>query len=163
MHLYERWTNDDEKFIEFFKSGTKIQGWEIAREGIPRVVGLTKKVKVTHVFVLKGYYGLKDSAASDIAFNAIVDAVILKFISKKVPGSEGNPLARAEKIEARMFGKYLCHHARIELEVAEIWTPVSDEELAELVKVGLNYYLAEPDGRIHDTADAADEITLIDG
>ncbi|MFA7465578.1 MAG: phage protein Gp37 [Syntrophales bacterium] len=49
---------------------------------------------------------------------------------------------------------------QLEFETGFVIPKVSDEELVDLLTVGLNYYLAAPDGSIDETADAADEITL---
>ena len=131
-------------------------GWEITRAAVPKVEWITRKAKVTHRYKIKGYYGLKDAEASEIAFNAIVDAIILKLISKKVPGSQGHSLPTVSTIEARAFGSILCHYAEIEIDVSEVIEAISDEVLGDLLRIELNYYLKPGD----DIEDAVDLVEL---
>jgi hypothetical protein len=156
VHLYERWCKDPDVFIALFKYSGRIQGWEITRTGVPAVVAITKRVKVTSSYVIKGYYSLKDEAATELAFNAIVDLILFKFISKKVTGTQGQSLPKSPVLSALVFGKYLCHYAEISLDVSEIIDPATDEVLTDLYNVGLNYYLKPGDEEV----DASDEIPV---
>lgn len=158
VYDYERWNNDMAAFIALFlNEDKKIYGWEITRVGVPAIARIGSKYKVTHSYRFKGYYGLQDSAASEKSFNAIVDAVILKFISKKIAGSELHTVPTVGILDARLYGSVLCHYAEVNIQVPELVTPASDETIVDLLSVGLNYYLQEP---ADETADATDEVTL---
>lgn len=157
IHDYERWVTDQAKFIDLFKDASgRIMGWEITRSSIGRVERLGGRFKVTAEYRLKGYYCLKDSEGTEKAFNVIVDAIVLTLLSNQVAGSEKVSLPRVENIGARVFGQVLCHYAEIVLDLTEIVTPTSAEELVDLLAVGVNYYLKPGD----ETSDAADEINL---
>ncbi|MCX5908470.1 MAG: hypothetical protein NTY64_15120, partial [Deltaproteobacteria bacterium] len=144
VHAYERFAKEPSKFLEFFKnSDSKIYGWEITRSAVSASEWITKKCKLTHLYVIKGYYGLRDAQASDGAFGAIIDAILLKFISKKVTGSSLHKLPIVPTIHVREFASVLCHYAEIHLQVTEIVAQVSDEELVDLLKIDLQYFLGE--------------------
>lgn len=49
---------------------------------------------------------------------------------------------------------------QMEFETGFVIQTQSDEDLTDLLKIGLNYYLALPDGTIDDTADASDIVNL---
>jgi hypothetical protein len=158
VHKYERWTKDMSQFLTMFQdpASKKIFGWEITRAGIGKIEKITQKFKVPHLYKLKGYYGLQDSAQSEIEFNAIVDGIVLKFISKQIPGTEMKTWPRAPRIEPRVFGSVLCHYAEMDFEVPEIVAKVTDEEINDLLRVGLNYYLKQDEAN----PDAQDLVTL---
>lgn len=157
VHDYERWAAEDAAFLNLFKdpASGKIFGWEITRAGA-RIERVTQKYKVTHRFVLKGYYGIKDSAGSEKLFNAVVETIAMKILSTKITGSQGEVLPQVDKLEPRVFSGILCHCAEIRLDVAEIVEKVSTEVLTDLLKVGLDYYLKPGD----DASDASDIVTL---
>lgn len=158
VHDYERWAADMAQFIAFFRDpvSKKVFGWEITRAAVPRIERIGNRFKVTHSYLVKGYYGLKDAEATEKIFNTVVDAMLLQLLGG-IPGTEGTPLPRVDLIQPRMFGGVLCHYAEIRLDnVAEIVTPAAIEEVTDLLRVGLNYYLQPGD----DTADAADLVDL---
>lgn len=157
VHDYERFTADTAKFLSFFKDETskKIFGWEMTREGVKHE-RITQKIKATHSFVIKGYYGLKDDAATEKTFNAVVDLIGQAFIDTKIPGSQGHSLPQVSTIGARSFGGVLCHYAEIRLDVSEIVEVTPEAGVADLLTVGLDYYLKPGD----NNGDAADTVTL---
>ncbi len=157
VHDYERWSVDPAKFLSLFQDSAskRIFGWEITRTGV-KVEKPTQKFKVTHTFVLKGYYGVQDAAASEKLFNSVIEAIVLKFISNTLAGTQGIVVPQVGTIEFRMFGNVLCHYAEIKLDVAEILERVSDEALTDLLKVGLDYYLKPGDA----AADATDVVNV---
>lgn len=157
VHDYERWTADSAQFLALFQDAAskKIFGWEITRTGA-KVEKPTQKFKVTHAYVLKGYYAVSDAAKSEKLFNAVIEAIVSKFISNHLAGTQGICLPQVGIIEFRMFGNVLCHYAEIRLDVAEIVERVSDEQLTDLLKVGLDYYLKAGD----ETADVTEIVSI---
>lgn len=158
VHDYERWSVDPAQFLTLFQDAAsrKIFGWEITRTGA-KVEKPTQKFKVTHNYVLKGYYGVQDAAGSEKLFNLVIETIVSKFISTQLAGTQGICLPQVGIIEFRMFGNnVLCHYAEVRLDVAEIVERVSDEQLTDLLKVGLDYYLKPGD----DAADATDTVNL---
>ncbi len=157
VHKYDRRSSEDSKFLALFQDETskKIFGWEIAKDGF-RLEKVSQKYKLTHNFVLKGYYGLQDAAETEITFNAVIDLVILKFVTKKVSGAEGHPVPQAGRTVPKLFGSVLCHTVDINLPVAELIEATEEQGLEDLLKLGIDYYLKPGD----DTKDASDTVTL---
>ena len=85
------------------------------------------KWKLTHRYLIRGYYGLEDSAATEKTVNALADQIVLDFTRTKLTGSQGDQLPEGS-IEIRMFGHVLCHVVEILLpEVSEIVAPVPED------------------------------------
>jgi len=161
VHDYERWTKDMAQFLTLFKQPDgRILGWEIVWAGIKSVECKGRGHKVTHIYQLRGYYGLRDSAASDKSFAAIVWAVFRTFLTRKVEGAAMATHPESLTIEPRMFGTVLCHYAQIDLPVPEIVEDLSEEEIVDLLRIGLNYYLQPEHPTTGDKVDATDVVTL---
>ncbi len=157
VYDYERFAADDGRFIELFKhSNGKIMGWEITRNAVPKIEPRGGKFRVTHAYLIKGYYGLRDADRSEVAMNVIVDAVLLTFMSAKTTGAASHTLPRVNTIHARTFGQVLCHYAEIAIDVPEIVEKTCTETIADLYRLGLNYYLQPEhpvDGEVIDATD----------
>ena len=159
IHDYERWTSNPAVFLGLFQdpASKKIFGWEIVRTGFKVRKVTMSKWKMIHRYTLRGYYGLRDEAGTEKTVNGLADLIALDFTRTPLAGTQGETLPEAE-IETRMFGDRLCHVVEIRLpEVAEIVAPV-EEEGDELLKIGLHYYLQDPED--DEVVDAEDEITL---
>jgi len=145
VHDYERFTMRPEEFLLLFKDATsnKIIGWEITRTGADVERVTSNKFKILHHFVIKGYYGLQDSSASEKLFNAVVELIIAKLINNPIADTQGLAIPQVKTINAQVFGDHLCHHAEIEYSVREIIT-LDEETLEDLVKVNLKYYIQDP-------------------
>jgi len=158
VYDYERWAKDWGSFIALFKDKTsgKIFGFEITRNGF-KLEKITKKFKVTHNFVIKGYCGLQDGSASEKFFNAAVEAVMMNLLSSKITGEQGESYPEGGRIVPKMFGTILCHTTEIRIDVAEIVEKI-EVTAEDLLKVGIEYF---QDGDMaRDPADASDEITI---
>jgi len=158
VHDYERMAVDVKEFLTAYQDQAtkKIFGWEITRRSVRTQKVTMTKWKLVHRFVIRGYYGLSDAAGTEKIFNTLVDQVILDFTRTKLPGTQGEQLPEAT-VEPWMLGAVLCHRAEIVLpEVAEIVDQLPEPDEAELLAVGLNYYLKPGD----DVIDASDTITL---
>lgn len=158
VHDYERWTSNVKDFLALFQDPAtkKIFGWEILRTGFRVQKATMNKWKLIHRYMIRGYYGLDDTAGTEKAVNALADLIALDFTRSKLAGTQGEQLP-AGKIETRMFGHVLCHVVEITLpEVAEIVEQLPEAGETDLEAIGLQYYLKPGD----DEADAADEINL---
>lgn len=156
VHDYERFTVDTAKFLALFKDAVseKIFGWEITRESV-KLERIAQKYKAISNYVIKGYYALADDAGTEKTFNAVVDIIIQKFIDTQIPGTQGQSLPQVSVLQARMFGSILCHYAEIRISIAYVLDKTA-EELGDLLKVGLHYYLTPGD----DKEDSSDLVTL---
>jgi hypothetical protein len=116
------------------------------------------KVK-TQVFVVLTFKNLKSEADRRKGVYPILIAILLLLAGNKF-GLKIDALAPkrldnvTEEVEAKA-GKIVF---QIEFETGFVLTPTSDEELVDLLTVGLAYYLEDPAN--DDVADASDTVTL---
>lgn len=159
VHDYDRWVIDPRQWLALFQNepSKKIFGWEITRTGFKVGKAAMNKWRLSHRYVLRGFYALADAVGTEKAINALADLIIIDLVRTRLPGTE-NDLLPEGSVEVRMFGQVLCHVIEIRLpEVAEIVSP-AQLDAGYLDVVGLNYYLTPDDGQ----ADAVDLVTLWD-
>lgn len=158
VHDYQRWASNRGKFIEFFRdAGTgAVYGWEITRTSA-KIEKVSRNYNVTHHFLLKGYYAVRDAVESEKLFNAVIESIVSTLVNATIPDTQGTSIPQVSLIETRAVSGIQCHYGEIRLDVSEIIEPAA-EVAEDLLKIGLEYYLQdlEDDG----TADANDEITL---
>jgi hypothetical protein len=123
VHDYDRWTTDWNRFLSFFKTeDNKINGWIITRSWAKEKVHAATSVNIrTHRIIIKGYYGLKDSAGSEKAFQDLIESVCDAL--RKNNDLNGSCLSadppQVAKIYHRPFGGILVHACNIVLSVDE--------------------------------------------
>lgn len=131
VHDYERWAADWTKFLDLFRveddDGKKtINGWMFNRRKTPAKTASTTHDLRTHNFQIQGIYGLKDSDASEIVFQQIIEDACAAFRSKyKLNDTADNTEpVQVELVENRMFGIVLCHYCELTLiaEEYENWS-----------------------------------------
>jgi hypothetical protein len=158
VHDYERWAVAASDFLKLFQDpvSKKIFGWEITRTGLKVTKAAMRKWKLSHRYLLRGYYALEDAAGTEKTFQSLVDTIVVDLTRTKLPGTQGEQLPEAT-IEIRMFGAVLCHVAEIRLpEVAEIIEELPEADETDLQLLGLEYYLTPGD----DILDAQDLVSL---
>jgi len=124
IHKYERWTNDWNVFLNFFKDPEtgRIFGWEIRRMSRPAEKLGGGEEQLTHFYRIKGYMALQDADQTELLFNAAIDALCDIFRGNHTLDNvchDAGPMA-VDLIEERFFGNVLCHYAELRLPVAEI-------------------------------------------
>lgn len=158
VHDYERLAVTEKDFLELFQDPAtrKIFGWEISRRSFRVEKVAMNKWKMVHRYLIRGYYGIEDAAATEKAVNRLADTIVLDFVRTRIAGTQGGQLPSG-KIEQWMFGRVLCHRVEIEMpEVAEIIERLPEADDPDLLAVGLEYYLSPGD----DEYDARDVVTL---
>jgi hypothetical protein len=129
VYDYERWAADWTTFINLFKttiSGVEqIRGWEIGRRAAPES-GVTPEATIQqtdkqHVFLIRGYMGVNDAAATEKTFNSLCESISDAFRGKLTLNDTAmdHDFIQAEIIEHRLFGGVLCHYAELSLTVHE--------------------------------------------
>lgn len=157
VHDYERWANDPAKFLALFQDSEtkKVFGWEIIRAGFTVRKAAMNRWKISHRFLIRGYYGLSDANETEKAVNALADMIVFDLSLTPISGTERDQLPQGT-VQTRIFGHVLCHVVEIVLpEVTEMIVP-AEEENVDLLRVGLNYYLQPDDGEV----DASDLVEL---
>lgn len=122
VYDYERWDADWTTFINLFKttiSGTdQIRGWEISRRACPESLQTLGEVDRPQNYIIRGYMGLNDAAATEKTFNTLIEAIAAALRSNLTlnhVANLGHDYLQVERIEARMFGGVLCHYAELGL------------------------------------------------
>ncbi len=80
VHDYFRYSDDLEKqAADLFVSNGIFHTWMITRTAVEAEAMTSFQVERTHPFELWGFYGMKDSEATEKTFQAICDLVLNKF------------------------------------------------------------------------------------
>jgi len=129
-HDYMRWAIDESAFLDLAKTAIggvdQIRVWMIDYAGFtseePWISRPTKSIRV-HTFVLHGYLGLDDSAATAKTFAALAEAVCTALEDDATLNADALSAYREPcqlAVDHVLFYSKLCHHATITLQVAEI-------------------------------------------
>lgn len=126
IHDYDRWEIDWDDFLTLFKStigGTdQIRGWTIHVQSDGSSYPGTNNVgQFEHLFLLRGYVGLKDASATEKTFDDLVEAVQKAFMGNyTLNGSAMNAEPPQVLVkEIRQLSDVLVHYAEIQLRVRE--------------------------------------------
>lgn len=121
---YDRNNADWGEFIKLFQAPSgRILGWEISRAGVQAEKLSVIEESSDHVFIIRGYMGVKDADKTELLFNAKIEAVRAAFRGNNDLGgvcTDAGPVSA--QIDVRTFGSVLCHHAELRLPVNEILT-----------------------------------------
>ena len=124
VYDYKRYCNNLATYSDLFVRGAKVNTWEIEREGFSRDErgGDSGVERITHAFVVRGYYALDDANASDKVFqDSYVEPIATKFMDN--PTLDGVVeiinMPVTGNISTVMFGGVLCHSAEIRLSITE--------------------------------------------
>ena len=125
VHDYLRWSNHWNTFLSLFKTDADIiNGWMITRDKTPSRISSRTTAEREHNIRLIGVYGLDDSEATEITFQAQVEAITAAFDADCDLGGttfKCKP-CQVEVFEPRMFGSVLCHYTELLLIVHETQT-----------------------------------------
>lgn len=125
VHDYERWAADWTSYLELFsvedEIGTRINGWEITRKKTPSKTASTTHDSRSHTFLIRGIYGLKDSDATEITFQQLIEDVCAAFRSNYQLNStaDNTESVQVDLVENRVFGNVLCHYCELSLTADE--------------------------------------------
>jgi len=128
FYTYERHTAHWSDYISSFKDTTNniIHGYLSTQINFESILETSYTVKTTRTFLIRGFYSMASSGATETTFQTLLDNIKTKFIAK--PKLNSTVLTvnsfRADPIELLMFGDVLCHYAemRIETEEEETYT-----------------------------------------
>ena len=124
VYDYKRYCNDWTVYKTLFIRGTKVHTWEIERTGFSRIEkgGAGGVEFITHDFVLRGFYAIDDSLASDKVFqDDYVELISRRFMNNPTLGGVADiiNLPVTGSIDKGMLGEVLVHVATINLSVTE--------------------------------------------
>ncbi|MBI3089276.1 MAG: hypothetical protein HYY96_01300 [Candidatus Tectomicrobia bacterium] len=121
VHDYARWNVDDASFSTLFVSSSIINFWTITRRETAERWDAVQHVVRRHTYLLRGYYGIDDSAATEKTFQSLVESVMTAFRTKTTLNNVAELVQppQLEKLDAERFSGLLVHHARVKLLVEE--------------------------------------------
>ena len=124
VYDYKRYCNELSVYKDLFIRGNKINTWEIERESFSRTEhGGAGGIEVpTHNFIVRGFYALDDSLASDKVFqDDYVEPICQKFMNNpKLDGvCDIINMPVIGTITMKMLGVVLCHSVEIRLSITE--------------------------------------------
>jgi len=121
VYDYERYAATWKEYLDLFKANDLIKGWTITRIATPEE---TKNVTTnlrTHVFVIRGFYSLDDSAATEKTFQVLIESICTAF--REDPTLSGVAFdsgpVQVDTVGPVMFGQVLCHHCELRLPAQE--------------------------------------------
>lgn len=122
VHGFQRYTRNDNKFRTLYEVDGSVHGWTVRRIGFSEVAYTATVNLVKTRWRIEGVRSLNDEAATEIAFDELVDLISDVFRSDQTLGgavvSTGNrdeaPI-QLEDAGPAMFAGVLCHQARLAL------------------------------------------------
>lgn len=126
VYDYEVYTDDWASFLNKFKTGSIVKGFEFHRRATPEEAHTTRVNIRTHNFFFRGYYSLGADGATLKDFQALLESIATAFRTKPDLDAtcQTNSPMQIDLVENRMFGETLCHYAEFRLlcEEEEQWT-----------------------------------------
>ncbi len=121
VYEYERWAANWKDYLALFKEGSLIKGWTISRVKTPEESVTPSTNRRFHDFIIRGYYSLDDSEATELTFQDLIDDIATAFRTKPFLNGtafDSSPL-QVDTVATIMFGSVLCHFCQLRLEVEE--------------------------------------------
>ena len=124
VYDYKRFCNDLATYKDLFIRSRKVNTWEIERNGFSREErGGSGGVEMpTHNFIVRGFYGLDDSAGSDKVFqDSYVEPICEAFMDNPTLNGKAEIITMPVVGEIKMskLGDILCHRVEINLSITE--------------------------------------------
>ncbi len=121
VHDYLRWTNDRSRLLQLYKNNGRINAWEFTRTRNEREQLETgNRFRSTHFMLIKGYFSLKDDAASELTFQDLVEAVADKLQQDaNLNGKATLMLPPNSDISHEFKSNVLVHFVEMTLEIFE--------------------------------------------
>ena len=120
---YEPYFRTEAELKQFFQAaeGEALLGWTITRERTEEKDLTTELNEREHLMVIRGYAAMNVQAASEKAFQDLVETVCDRFRAAQITDFDDEILAdkpTVRTIEARLLGEVLVHYAEIALPCA---------------------------------------------
>lgn len=126
VHDYERYADTDAKFQELYTSqigGKKqLRGWYLRRMSTEETSAAMGDYENAHGWILRGFMAIDDAHASEKVFDGLVESVRDAFRADQTLGGLIASIFSPQGVGPRLdesvpvlFGRVLCHSARIQL------------------------------------------------
>jgi len=124
VHSYERFAQGAKEFRELYADGNRILGWHVRRVASREIyVGIDDGLLQTdHEWIIRGFHGLDDAAASEITFDALIELIRYAFRADDDLGGVVHTCSTDEAAGIQvldsgpvMFAGVLCHATTLTL------------------------------------------------
>jgi len=128
VYSYRRWAADEATFRKLFTESGTILAWTITRESTRRERFEQGRYDY-HTMIMRGFLGTKDSTATELTFQNLVETINNVFeanTSLMMNGTANAIYAEAvqvRKVDYVKYGEYLCHFAELEMVVTDVVSP----------------------------------------
>ena len=165
VHRYQRYTAWEPGLRRLYESNGTLLGWSVRRVATAERADAASYNQVVHRWRIEGVMSLNDEAASELAFDALIEAIRDAFRADETLGGavettavDGQAGPQLEDSGPAKFSGVLCHHARLGLAtvVSAGTGPGGGEALDDFATGGMRWDLAPPDG----ATEAEDKIEL---
>lgn len=128
VHDYQRYATNNADMAALYRveMGTppaaRLQGWFVSRTSTEEESDALGRYVITHTWMVRGYRGLDDSAASEKQWDDLIESLMVRFRTRETLGGvvastvleQGAGLQLDEQVPV-MFAGVLCHMARLTL------------------------------------------------
>lgn len=124
VHTYERYAPGLAALKLLYVTAGQIRGWHIRLPRTQRSSNFEGRVAITHTWLIRGFMSLDDSAATELAFDVLVEALQNAFSADETLGGvvaqtvlEEDSIAGLQRDDSGpvMFCGVLCHSAKLRL------------------------------------------------
>lgn len=121
VHAYERFSRSLAEFFLLMTKTGKINGWMIHRTSTDSTRDVYPLISRSHEFKISALYELDDVNASEVAFQALLDAIFEQFKSNNTLNGtalDSDPVS-IDAVNTEEYGNRLFHTAELTLVVRE--------------------------------------------
>lgn len=124
VHAYERFAKQDAAFRDLYKSGDRILGWNVRRVSTRETSAVMGRYHGQIGWRIRGFMSIDDAAASEQAFDSLIDALRDAFRADETLGGAVESTLNPSNDEVGlqlddsgpvMFAGVLCHGCTLSL------------------------------------------------
>ena len=113
---FERYARDPATLKNFYIKEKELCGWYVRRTSVREEAWTSGRNKVFQDWQIVGFMGLSDGDASEILFNAKIDAIRRAFRTCALQYADETGYVQVSAIQPVMFCGILCHTAELTLQ-----------------------------------------------
>jgi hypothetical protein len=124
VHGFERYATQADALRALFVTGGRLHGWTLTRDRTTATYRTNTQTERRHHFVLRGYYALDDSAASETTFQSLIESIEEVFRTDDTLGGTAEVAGPMQVVSVGhgLFAGVLCHFAELTIEAQELVT-----------------------------------------
>lgn len=113
---FERYAREPATLKNFYIKEKELCGWYVRRTSVREEAWTSGRNKVFQDWQIVGFMGLSDAEASEILFNAKIDAIRRAFRTCALQSADETGYVQVSAIQPVMFCGILCHTAELTLQ-----------------------------------------------